>query len=139
MLITLYHCDFQQSLDYDICENVLWEKEEITKKPRFKIRKDFDRWIISFYIGVLTAFVGCFIAISIEEISSFKYSALQESMKVWHLSHFTIIHGSFLISVVKKNSMNGNLVWPYLAYVLMNVVPVIFGSFLVTVSFDFIN
>lgn len=51
----------------------------MTRKPRFKIRKDLDRWIISFYIGVLTALVGCFISISIEEISDFKYSFLQKS------------------------------------------------------------
>jgi hypothetical protein len=51
------------------------------------------------------------------------------------LTHFLMNnHKYFMLSVVKKNSLNGNLVWPYLAYVLMNVIPVILGSFLVTVS-----
>lgn len=67
-----------QSLDYDVCENQLWEKELTRRKPRFTIRKDFARWIVSLFIGILTALVGCLIAISIEEISFFKYSHLQQ-------------------------------------------------------------
>lgn len=75
---TYYFHDNFQSLDYDVCENQLWEKEQISLKPRFAVRKDFARWIISLQIGILTALVGCFIAISIEEISLFKYSYLEQ-------------------------------------------------------------
>lgn len=67
-----------QSLDYDVCENILWVKEQEGQKNRFSIRKDFARWIISLLVGFLTALIGCFIAISIEEISYFKYSYLQK-------------------------------------------------------------
>jgi chloride channel 7 len=61
-----------------VCENQLWEKEQMSKEPHLKIKKDFARWIVSLFIGILTALVGCFIAISIEEISYFKYSWLQQ-------------------------------------------------------------
>lgn len=72
-LITLFH---SQSLDYDVCENELWNKEQISRKPRFSDKKDFARWIISLQVGVLTALVGCIIAIVIEEVSFYKYSYL---------------------------------------------------------------
>lgn len=67
-----------ESLDYDVCENKLWEKEQISINSRFTIRKDLARWIVSLFIGILTALVGCIIAISIEEISLYKYSYLQQ-------------------------------------------------------------
>lgn len=66
-----------ESLDYDVCENQLWEKET-TRNTQIKIRKDFARWVVSLFIGILTALVGCIIAISIEEISLVKYSYLQQ-------------------------------------------------------------
>jgi chloride channel 7 len=46
-------------------------------------RKDFARWIVSLIIGVLTALIGCFIAISIESIADIKYDYLKQGM-----SHF---------------------------------------------------
>lgn len=75
----IFSLDSITELVFFLIENVLWEKEQVTRKPRFKIRKDLDRWIISFYIGVLTALIGCIISISIEEISDLKYSFLQKS------------------------------------------------------------
>lgn len=74
---------FFQSLDYDVCENELWEKEQITRKPRFSVRKDFARWVISLQVGILTALVGCFIAITIEEISFYKYDYLQKGKQMF--------------------------------------------------------
>lgn len=69
-----------EGLDYDICENTLWEKEQMSKEPHVQIKKDFARWIVSLFIGILTALVGCAIAISIEEVSFYKYSWLQKGL-----------------------------------------------------------
>jgi chloride channel 7 len=62
-----------------VSENSLWEAEQNARKPRFTVRKDFARWIISLQVGILTALVGCIISIVIEEVSYYKYSFLQKS------------------------------------------------------------
>ncbi|CRL03045.1 CLUMA_CG016418, isoform A [Clunio marinus] len=101
-----------ESLDYDVCENELWEQEQISRKPRFTVRKDFARWIVSFWVGILTAGIGCIIAITIDVVSFYKYSFLQKA--------------------VKENIAHGDLVMPYIFHVILNILPVIIGSVLVT-------
>jgi chloride channel 7 len=51
-----------------VCENVLWQRAEDKVKPRFSVKKDFARWIISLQIGIYTALVAC--GINIVEIFS---------------------------------------------------------------------
>ncbi|XP_055609644.1 H(+)/Cl(-) exchange transporter 7 isoform X2 [Uranotaenia lowii] len=100
-----------ESLDYDVCENVLWQQEHQKIERRFTVRKDFARWIISMKIGIGTALVACLINIVIDVVSRYKYG--------------------FLKHQVDKNVINGDLSIPYLYWVLLNVVPVMVGSSLV--------
>lgn len=71
---------YLQGLDYDICENQLWEKGQLNKPESFRTNKELARWIVSLLIGILTALVGCTIAILVEEISYYKYSWLQQGL-----------------------------------------------------------
>uniref|UniRef100_A0A182XYX6 Chloride channel protein n=1 Tax=Anopheles stephensi TaxID=30069 RepID=A0A182XYX6_ANOST len=100
-----------ESLDYDVCENVLWRREQTKIKPKFTVRKDFSRWVISLQIGVCTALVACCINIVIEEVSRLKYG--------------------FLKRQVDENVLRGDLSIPYLYWSLLNLVPVVIGATLV--------
>ncbi|XP_058053621.1 H(+)/Cl(-) exchange transporter 7 [Anopheles bellator] len=100
-----------ESLDYDVCENELWKRDQIKIEPKFTVRKDFSRWVISLQIGVCTALVACCINIVIEELSRLKYGFLKRQVDV------NVIHGDLSI--------------PYLYWALMNVVPVAIGAALV--------
>ncbi|XP_058832107.1 H(+)/Cl(-) exchange transporter 7 [Topomyia yanbarensis] len=100
-----------ESLDYDVCENVLWQQEHRKIERWFTVRKDFARWIISMQIGVGTALVACGINIVIDELSRIKYT--------------------FLKRTVDENVLTGDLSIPYLYWVLTNVVPVMIGATLV--------
>lgn len=46
-----------ESLDYDVCENKLWEKDQKRKESKLAVKKNFSRWIIFLLIGVLTGMV----------------------------------------------------------------------------------
>uniref|UniRef100_A0A2M4A177 Chloride channel protein n=1 Tax=Anopheles triannulatus TaxID=58253 RepID=A0A2M4A177_9DIPT len=100
-----------ESLDYDVCENVLWRRDQTKIEPKFTVRKDFARWVISFQIGVCTALVACCINIVIEEVSRLKYAFLKQQ--------------------VDHNVIHGDLSIPYLYWALTNLVPVVIGSTLV--------
>ncbi|XP_052860181.1 H(+)/Cl(-) exchange transporter 7 [Anopheles cruzii] len=100
-----------ESLDYDVCENELWKRDQIKIAPKFTVRKDFARWVISLQIGVCTALVACCINIVIEELSRLKYGFLKHQVDV------NVIHGDLSI--------------PYLYWALTNVVPVVIGATLV--------
>lgn len=100
-----------ESLDYDVCENVLWEKEQKTKASKLSVKKDMSRWFIFLMIGVLTALVASTIDIVIEEVSLIKYG--------------------FLKTLV-DNHKNGDVGIPYLYWVLTNITFVFIGSMLVT-------
>ncbi|XP_035792210.1 H(+)/Cl(-) exchange transporter 7-like isoform X1 [Anopheles albimanus] len=100
-----------ESLDYDVCENVLWRRDQTKIEPKFTVRKDFARWVISFQIGVCTALVACCINIAIEEVSRVKYGFLKQQ--------------------VDRNVIHGDLSIPYLYWALTNLVPVVIGSTLV--------
>jgi len=63
------------------------------------------------FIGVITALLACVIDISIEEISSLKYSVLKDR--------------------VDECVVDGCLVMPFLLWICFNVVPVLIGSALV--------
>jgi hypothetical protein len=99
-------------LDYDVCENKLWQDEQKSQKSGFAIRKDFARWLIFLLIGVITPLVACVIDIVIEILSLHKFK--------------------FLKDVVNKNIVNGDLIIPYLYWIVLNVIPVTIGSILVT-------
>lgn len=100
-----------ESLDYDVCENVLWQQEHRKIEHRFTVKKDFSRWIISMQIGIWTALLACAINIVIDEVSRLKYG--------------------FLKRTVDENVLGGDLAIPYLWWALLNVVPVLIGASLV--------
>lgn len=100
-----------ESLDYDVCENTLWEKENKVKQSKLSMKKDFSRWIIFLMIGVLTALVACTINIVIEEVSNLKYG--------------------FLKRLVDSHK-NGNIGVPFAYWVLTNAFPVLIGALMVT-------
>uniref|UniRef100_A0AAG5D796 Chloride channel protein n=1 Tax=Anopheles atroparvus TaxID=41427 RepID=A0AAG5D796_ANOAO len=100
-----------ESLDYDVCENVLWRRDQTKIEPKFAVKKDFSRWVISLQIGVFTALVACCINIVIEEVSRVKYGFLKKQVDV------NVVHGDLSI--------------PYLWWSLLNLVPVVIGATLV--------
>lgn len=102
-----------ESLDYDVCENRLWVKDQKPKLTKLSMKKDFVRWIICLMIGVLTALVAASIDIAIEEVSSVKFGFLRK-----------------MVQNMKIN--NTDIVIPFLYWVLMNVVFTTIGSLLVT-------
>ncbi|RWS03848.1 H(+)/Cl(-) exchange transporter 7-like protein [Dinothrombium tinctorium] len=102
-----------ESLDYDLCENMLY-LEEIKKAGYAQIRnKEIVRWIIIFAIGVMTACTASFIVICVETLSQFKYKLLQK----W----------------VDKCVAKDCLVIPFAMWLATNAVPVFISSLLVTI------
>ncbi|XP_017123286.1 H(+)/Cl(-) exchange transporter 7 [Drosophila elegans] len=107
-----------ESLDYEVCENTLFQDEQRKRLAEpFSLRKDVIRWIIFIQIGIITALIACSIDIIIEELSELKYE--------------------FLIKSVQKNvplsdASDGDLVIPYLYWLLFSILPVAFGAAMVT-------
>ncbi|VEN38135.1 unnamed protein product [Callosobruchus maculatus] len=100
-----------ESLDYDTCENYLLLDEERKKGYKFIVQKSIARWFVFLLIGMLTAFIACFIDISVEELSRMKYRSLSKS--------------------VDEYVTQGKLYIPYGLWVAYNVVPVFIGAILV--------
>ncbi|KAK2180123.1 hypothetical protein NP493_458g02020 [Ridgeia piscesae] len=78
-----------QSLDYDNCENVLYQREERQKNHRQLLKQQFARWVVMCFIGIFTAIIACSIDIAIHRLSTVKYSLLKsyfdETMKTSYL------------------------------------------------------
>lgn len=66
-----------QSLDYEICDNELYQNDTKFRESHSGSHKDFARWILFILIGILTALVACFIDIVIDQFSILKYSFLK--------------------------------------------------------------
>ncbi|XP_024938725.1 H(+)/Cl(-) exchange transporter 7 [Cephus cinctus] len=100
-----------ESLDYDTCENYILLDEERRKGYKFVVKKNLARWFIFLLIGICTAVIACFVDISIEELSSVKYSRLK----------------IFMDECVLKNCL-----WlPFFMWLALNLVPVLIGAVLV--------
>lgn len=69
---------FFQSLDYEVCENRLFQEEQKKTTSQLTIRKDISRWLIFILIGIITALIACGINIVIEELSARKYAFLKK-------------------------------------------------------------
>ena len=65
-----------ESLDYDTNFNSLLLDEVRSRGYKFVVRKDVLRWVVMFFVGILTALVACCIDISVEEGSKIKYGFL---------------------------------------------------------------
>lgn len=111
--------DIYESLDYEVCENYLHKKEQETRTERFSPRKDIVRWLIFIQIGVITALIACGIDIIIEELSTRKYKFLKE-----------IIDTN--VAAGPNHDIHGDVVVPYLYWILLSIIPVGLGSILVT-------
>ncbi|XP_075165788.1 chloride channel protein 7 [Haematobia irritans] len=110
--------DRYESLDYDVCENELFRKEqERTRNTRFSVQKDMLRWIIFIQIGIITALIACAIDIVIEELSALKYGFLQHSVDN---------------NVPRTDDPTGDLVLPYLYWLGLSMLPVALGATMVT-------
>ncbi|XP_060838780.1 LOW QUALITY PROTEIN: H(+)/Cl(-) exchange transporter 7-like [Rhopalosiphum padi] len=100
-----------ESLDYEIVENYVYRDEERKKGYPFVVKKNFVRWVIFFWIGVITATVGIIIDLSIETIADLKFS---------HVKKY-----------IDKCNESDCLWRPYLLLLAYNIVPVLIGSTLV--------
>ncbi|XP_066597551.1 H(+)/Cl(-) exchange transporter 7 [Prorops nasuta] len=100
-----------ESLDYDFCENYILLNEERQKGYKFVVKKNLARWLIFLLIGIITAFIACFVNISIEILSNLKYGFLKK-----YVDH----------------CINENCLWlPFLLWMCLNAVPVVIGATLV--------
>lgn len=111
--------DIYESLDYEVCENILQRKEQEKRGERFSPRKDIVRWLIFLQIGVITALIACSIDIVIEELSKRKYKFLKEAIDT-------------NVNATLNQNIQGDLAIPYLYWILLSVIPVGLGSILVT-------
>jgi len=102
-----------ESLDYDTNFNSLLLDEIRIRGYKFVMKKDIQRWLIMFSVGILTALVACSIDITIEVLAKVKYGLLRE----W-TDHCV-------------EESNDCMYIPYLMWVALNVIPVTIGSFLV--------
>lgn len=77
-----------ESLDYEICENELWQKKIVELENTGLGKQDFMRWILFIAIGIVTALVACFVDVLIEIFSDLKYAYLQKckSARRFHYS-----------------------------------------------------
>ncbi|XP_064629427.1 H(+)/Cl(-) exchange transporter 7-like isoform X2 [Lineus longissimus] len=69
-----------QSLDYDVCENALYQKDERSKSFQMVIRKQVARWIVMFLIGVFTALIACFIDVIIDQLALLKFIVIKKNV-----------------------------------------------------------
>lgn len=102
-----------ESLDYDTNFNSLLLDEIRMNGWNFIIKKDIMRWVIMFFVGILTALVACSIDISIGSMAKYKYRFLKD----------------WTDKCVEQDDQCMYI--PYLLWVGLNVVPAMLGSFLV--------
>jgi len=102
-----------ESLDYDTNFNSVLLDEIRMKGWAFVIKKDIMRWVIMFFVGILTAMVACSIDISIGTMAKYKYKFL----KTW------------TDKCVEQDEQCMYI--PYLLWVSLNVFPAMLGSILV--------
>ena len=101
-----------ESLDYDFCENTLYLEEQKKDGYKFIFQKNVLRWFVIFLIAILTALTACFIVVAVEELSDLKYSKLKTLM---------------------DDCFNNNCLYlPFGFWLIMNALPVMAGSIIVT-------
>jgi hypothetical protein len=69
-------------LDYDKFNNEIQNKEETQRGYKFYVRKQMMRWIVMFFVGVLTGLIGVLIDVSVENLSDIKYSFIATSKMI---------------------------------------------------------
>jgi chloride channel 7 len=104
-----------ESLDYDLCENMLYLSEQKQSSYSKVYYTEILRWTVIFLIGLLTAFTACIIVISVEVLSSYKYETLRT-----------------FVDSCSQNNHKYCIIIPYALWLLFNGIPVALGSALVT-------
>lgn len=71
-------------------ENYVYRDEERKKGYQFVVKKNFVRWIIFFWIGVITATIGIIIDLSIENIADLKFGSIKRSILFYYFAKLFI-------------------------------------------------
>lgn len=69
-----------ESLDYDITENKIYQREEQTRKAFHVYKVQAARWFVALIIGIITGLIASFIDFMVETISNFKYTTIKNSV-----------------------------------------------------------
>ena len=120
-------------MDYDACINSVLLDEQRTKGIYYVRKKDIARWFVVLMIGILTALVACAIDGSIERLSFYKFSYLQNvtddcvekgclgfSYFIWILIN---IFGVFIAAVL--GSLVEVIFYVYMSKMVVNYAPVV--------------
>ncbi|XP_061182131.1 H(+)/Cl(-) exchange transporter 7-like [Saccostrea echinata] len=67
-----------ESLDYDDCENELYQMEEKTKSVRDIVVIEMLRWLVMFFVGVLTGLVASLIDYCVIKSTDLKFSIIKK-------------------------------------------------------------
>ncbi|KAL3877294.1 hypothetical protein ACJMK2_035024 [Sinanodonta woodiana] len=67
-----------ESLDYDICENEIYQKDEKQRITKWQIRKELARWFIMGMIGIVTGLVATLIDVCVQVTSKAKFDYIKE-------------------------------------------------------------
>ncbi|XP_013381142.1 H(+)/Cl(-) exchange transporter 7 [Lingula anatina] len=100
-----------QTLDYDTCENELYQREEKSKGYRFLVKKNLARWLVMGLIGILTGIVASGIDYFIDLLSQLKYKLITD--------------------YINKCINNSCLSIPFVLFVSLNAGAVLIASILV--------
>ena len=123
-----------QSLDYDNSENYIFLREERLKGLSFIMQKNVCRWIIFLCIGIITAFVGIFIDVAIEEMAKIKYSKIKTCKLQSWLESKSYIY-TWLIRIffadLDDAVLHNSLCIPFGIWIAFNIFPVLIGSLMV--------
>ncbi|KJE93096.1 voltage gated chloride channel protein, variant [Capsaspora owczarzaki ATCC 30864] len=69
-----------ESLDYDILENDIYVKDQAKIDRKHYVRLEAARWLVMFFVGVLTAVVAFLIDYCLTQISSVKFGWISDSI-----------------------------------------------------------
>lgn len=108
------------------------QNEERTKGYKFLVKKRFARWVVFFFIGVITALIACCIDIAIEELSAIKFYYLKHCKTIMLSKMVTISITNFFLADVDSCVNDHCMYIPYLFWVTSNIIPVFIGTMLVT-------
>jgi chloride channel 7 len=107
------------------------QNEERTKGYKFLVKKRFARWVVFFFIGVITALIACCIDIAIEELSAIKFYYLKHCKL--SCSQIDLHYSLYVFLAVVDSCVNDHCMYiPYLFWISSNIIFVFIGTILVT-------
>ncbi|XP_045214169.2 H(+)/Cl(-) exchange transporter 7-like isoform X2 [Mercenaria mercenaria] len=99
-----------ESLDYDVCENVIHQKDEVHRGTKWVIKREFARWAVMGMIGIITGLIASLIDVCVEYTSNLKFL---------YVKHY-----------VDDCTEKYCLAYPFLAWVGFNALIVMVGAIL---------